>query len=384
MPVITDMPFIENLELNGAYRYSDYDPYGETDTWTLGGRWSPVDTFTIRATYSEAVRVPNIGEAFAPTFAATIGAGDDPCNPNFINAGSQFRFANCEALIGSAVTNGTYNSTNFLSAFVAGTSGGNPNLDPEEAETFTLGAVWRPQGEFNGVFDGLIVTLDYYDIQIDGLIDSLSGFQIAQNCVDAPTINNQFCAAVDRDPTNGFITDFRSGFINLAAVETSGIDWRVDYSFDAPAFLPFEDPGEIRLSTVGTRFLTNDETRDVSAPDEVTDVLGTLSRPEWIFNVNADWEIADFIFGWRTRFESEQLLGGLENEDLINDPDFIDIAYSGNSWVHDVSVSYIVKEGFEIYGGINNVFEEEPYLGSLSRPAGPRGRFFYLGANKTF
>ena len=384
LPVISDMPFIAELELNGAYRYSDYDPYGETDTWTVGGRWSPVETFTIRSTFSQAVRVPNIGEAFSPTFAATIGAGDDPCNPNFINAGSEFRFDNCVALIGSAVTDGTYDSTNFLSAFVAGTTGGNPNLDPEEAETLTIGGVWRPAGEFGGLFDGLIVTVDYYDIQIDGLIDSLSGFEIAQNCVDAPTINNQFCDSVDRDPVDGFITDFRSGFINLAAVETSGIDWRIDYSFDAPQLLPFEDPGEVRLSSVGTRFLTNDETRDVSAPDEVTDVLGTNTRPEWIFNVNADWLIADFIFGWRTRFESEQLLVGLENQDLVNDPDFVSISSSGNSLVHDFSVSYFLTEDFEVYGGVNNAFEEEPYLGQLSRPAGPRGRFFYVGANTTF
>jgi outer membrane receptor protein involved in Fe transport len=384
VPIISGVQFIENLELSGAYRSSDYDPYGETETWSVGGRWSPVETFTLRSTFSQAVRVPNIGEAFAPTFAATIGAGSDPCNQNFINAGSQFRFDNCVALIGGAVTNGTYDSTNFLSAFVAGTTGGNPNLDPEEAETFTLGGVWRPAGEFGGLFDRLVVTLDYYDIQIDGLIDSLTGFNIAQNCVDAPTINNQFCAAVDRDPTNGFITDFRAGIINLAAVETSGIDWRADYSFDAPAFLPFADPGQIRLSTLGTHFLTNEETRDVSAPEAVTDVLGTFTRPEWIFNVNADWEISDFVVGWRARFEDDQLLPGLENQDLENDPDFVSITNTGTSWVHDFSLSYLLSDDYEIYGGVNNVFEVEPYLGTLSRPAGPRGRFFYVGVNATF
>lgn len=384
VPILRGVPFFEELEINGAYRYSDYDPYGETDTWSVGGRWSPVTTLTLRTSYSQAVRVPNIGEAFAPTFAATIGAGQDPCNPNFINAGSQFRFDNCVALIGPSVSNGTYDSTNFLSAFVSGTTGGNPDLDPEEAETLTLGAVWTPSGAFSGLLDGLIVTLDYYEIEIEGLIDSLSGFQIAQNCVDAPTINNQFCAAVDRDPVDGFITDFRSGFINLASVETSGLDWRIDYGFDAPDFLPFRDPGRISLSSLGTHFLSNDEIRDVSAPDEVTDVLGTFTRPEWIFNLNADWSIADFVFGWRGRYESEQLLAGLENEDIESDPDFVNISSTGEAWVHDVSVSYFPREDFEIYGGVNNALNEEPYIATLSRPAGPRGRFFYIGANKTF
>ncbi|MFC4700370.1 TonB-dependent receptor domain-containing protein [Glaciecola siphonariae] len=377
IPIVEDMPFAERVELRTAYRYSDYDPYGSTDAWTVGGVWSPVSSVTVRTTVSEAVRVPNIGEAFAPTFAATLGASQDPCNQNFINAGSEFRASNCAALIGASVTNGTYDSTNFLSAFVSGTTGGNPDLSPEEAETFTLGVVWRPEGDFGGVVDGLVVTMDYYDIQIDGLIDSLSGFDIASNCVDAPTVNNQFCAAVDRDAQNGFITDFRSGFINLAAVETSGIDFRVDYGFS------LDDVGEFVFTMNGTNFLKNDETRDVSAPDEITDVLGTFTRPEWIVNFDVDYIVGDFTIGWRARYESDQLLPGRENQDFENDPDFSNITSTGTSLVHDFSASYTYNEDLEIYGGVNNAFEEEPYLGTLSRPAGPRGRFLFLGLNYT-
>jgi outer membrane receptor protein involved in Fe transport len=184
VPILANQPFAHLLEFNGAYRQSDYDTFGETDTWTMGGRWAPIESLTFRYSVAEAVRVPNIGEAFSPQFGVSIGATDDPCNVNLINAGSEFRFANCEALIGVTVTNGTYNSADFLSAQVPGTSGGNPNLNPEEAETTTIGFVWRPLGDFNGLFDGLIVTVDHYDIKITGLIASLSGFEIAQNCVD--------------------------------------------------------------------------------------------------------------------------------------------------------------------------------------------------------
>lgn len=381
IPLLEGMDFAERLELRAAYRSSDYDPYGTHDAWTVGSMWSPVETFSVRATYSEAVRVPNINEAFAPTFAATLGAGDDPCNQNFIGAGSEFREANCIALIGNAVADGSYDSTNFLSAFVAGTTGGNQDLDPEEAETLTVGTVWRPDGEFDGLFDGLVVTLDYYNIQIDGLIDSLTGFDIASNCVDAPTINNQFCDAVDRDASNGFITNFRSGFINLAAVETSGIDFRLDYGFDLAELA--ETDGRIELSINGTNFLKNDEVRDVSAPDEVTDVLGTFTRPEWIVNMNVDYLIGDFVIGWRGRYEGDQLLPGLENQDIESNPDFISQTHTGSAVVHDFSLSYNFKDNLEVYGGINNAFEEDPYLGTLSRPAGPRGRFYFVGVNYT-
>ncbi|MEQ3640434.1 MAG: TonB-dependent receptor [Alteromonas sp.] len=379
IPLLEGMDFAERLELRTAYRSSDYDPYGTNDAWTVGSVWSPVETFSVRTTYSEAVRVPNINEAFAPTFAATLGAGDDPCNQNFIEAGSEFREANCIALIGDSVADGTYESTNFLSAFVAGTTGGNPDLSPEEAETITIGTVWMPAGELDGLFDGLVFTLDYYNIQIDGLIDSLSGFDIASNCVDAPTINNQFCDAVDRNATNGSISNFRSGFINLAAVETSGIDFRVDYGFDLAELT--DTDSRLNLTLNGTNFLKNDEVRDVSAPDEVTDVLGTFSRPEWIVNMNVDYLIGDFVIGWQGRYESSQLLPGLENQDIENNPDFVSITSTGSALVHDFSVSFTFDDSLEVYGGVNNAFEEDPYLGTLSRPAGPRGRFFFLGLN---
>lgn len=381
VPVLAGLPGVEELELSGAYRLSDYETFGETDTWSVGGRWTVVPSLTLRATQSFAVRVPNIAEAFSPQFTVTLSATDDPCNPQFIDAGSEFRRQNCAAFI-SDLDN--YNSTNFVSARIPGVSGGNPDLEPEEADTFTVGAVWQPDGEFQGKFDGLTVTVDYYQIEIDGLIDSLGGFDIAQNCVDAPTVNNVFCDAIDRDPTEGFITGFRSGQINLAAVETSGIDWRIDYTMDMLNFMNLDDPGELRLASLGSRFLEHEETRDVSAPDEVTDVLTTFGRPEWIANFTADWFIGDLRVGWGGRYESDQLLPGIELQDLENDPNFANITHSGDSWVHDFTASYFFSEELEVYGGINNAFNEEPYLGALSRPAGPRGTFFFAGVNATF
>jgi outer membrane receptor protein involved in Fe transport len=115
VPLLEGAPFAERLELRTAYRASDYDVYGSTDTWTVGGVWSPVESFTLRTTFSEAVRVPNIDEAFSPQVAVTIGATQDPCNQNLISAGSEFRRQNCIALIGQSVADGTYESTNFLS-----------------------------------------------------------------------------------------------------------------------------------------------------------------------------------------------------------------------------------------------------------------------------
>jgi len=384
VPLLSDLPLIEQFEFNGSYRFSDYETFESTDTWSLGSRWTVVPSLTVRSTFSRAVRIPNIGEAFAPTFTAFLGADDDPCNPQFVDAGSEFRRDNCIALVGPVGDDpNAFNSTDFVSARIPGQSGGNPNLDPEEADSYTVGGVFRPSGELGGLLDGLVVTIDWYKIEIDGLIDTLGGFEIASNCVDAPTLNNQFCEAIDRDPTFGFITGFQSGFINLAAVETSGVDWRVDYRMDVPDFLGGARFGELVFSSLGTRFLTNDETRDVSAPDEITDVLGELSRPEWIVNLNADWIAGNFRIGWNGRFESKQLTTGVTNNDLSTNPDFVNIRKTGRSVVHDFTGSYFINDRWELYGGINNAFEEKPFIGALSRPTGPRGRFFFLGMNVT-
>ena len=139
----------------------------------------------------------------------------------------------------------------------------------------------------------------------------------------------------------------------------------------------------MNLTLNGTHFTKNDETRDVSAPDEITDVLGTFTRPEWIVNMRADYLIGDFVFGWRGRYEGDQLLPGIENQDIENNPDFINITSTGSAFVHDFSVSWGFTENMELYGGVNNAFAEDPFLGTLSRPAGPRGRFYYMGLNMT-
>jgi len=112
-------------------------------------------------------------------------------------------------------------------------------------------------------------------------------------------------------------------------------------------------------------------------------VLGELSRPEWIANFNADWRVADFRFGWNGRYESSQRSTGVTNNDLESNPDFVNIRNTGSSLVHDFTASWYISDRFEVYGGINNAFEEEPYIGALSRPTGPRGRFFFAGLNIT-
>jgi outer membrane receptor protein involved in Fe transport len=183
--------------------------------------------------------------------------------------------------------------------------------------------------------------------------------------VDLPDVNNQFCDQIFRDPTDGFITGFRSGEINLGSVQTEGVDFTLNYGFDLgetfdPGRFFSDEEGRLTLGLLGTHFLSNDEVRDPTAPDTVTNVQGEFTLPDWIVNFNADYDIGRFGLGWRVRYESSQIVPGVSNDDLESDPDFIDISETGDSFVHDFTDSYEVREDLELYGGANNAFDRAP------------------------
>lgn len=404
VPLLADMKFVDLLEFTGAIRFSDYNTIGKTTAWTAGGRYKPHDTLTFRGTYSVAVRAPNLAELFGPVRSATIGLLADPCAAQNITQGSNFREANCLEFVAPG-----FNPANFGSAFRPGTTGGNPNLQEEEAETFTAGFVWQP----TSFLSGLSVIADYYDINITGAIGSLTGVQIAAACVDLPTTDNQFCPLITRNATNGLIENFTAGNVNLGAITARGIDFAATYGFDTPFG---SDLGTIDLSVSGTYFLedstvfdatgnagleglTGAELEQALVNQEITnDNIGEFGTPEFIANLGVTWNMEKFKLGWIGRFESSQLSPGVSNISVVDvdieggqvvvtdDNTFVPLAQrdTGSSLVSDFFASYDFSEKFSLYGGVNNAFDREPYLGSLVRPIGVRGRFFYVGVRGSF
>jgi iron complex outermembrane recepter protein len=405
VPLLADISFVDLLEVNGAIRFSDYNTIGRTTAYSVGGRYKPFDSLTFRGTYSVAVRAPNLAELFGPITAATIGLTADPCAATNIGAGSAFREQNCLEFVPAA-----FNPADFASAFRPGTTGGNPDLQEEEATTFTAGFVFQPRGFLNG----LTLIADYYDIEITDAIGSLTGVQIASACVDLPTTDNQFCDQIFRNATTGVIDNFTAGNVNLGLLAVRGIDFAATYDFD----VPFGDNlGSIRLSATGTRFLEDTSVFDATAGaliaaiedplqrqraailDDITnDQLGEFGNPEWIANFGVNWNLGKFTLGWTGRFESSQLSPGIDNVEVVevsidggavvvrDDNSFVALPQrdTGSSIVNDFFASLEVTEAFNIYGGINNAFDRDPYLGTLIRPAGVRGRFFYFGLRGKF
>ncbi|MFT6094062.1 MAG: outer membrane receptor protein involved in Fe transport [Pseudohongiellaceae bacterium] len=363
-PLIADVPGIELLEVTGAVRFADYSTVGSNDAWSTGLRYSPGFGLTVRGTLSEAVRAPNIAELFSPQQPDFFAFQDDPCTVQNIDLGTANRASNCAQF----VPNG-YDVNDFITAGIPGVTGGNPSLAQEESTTITAGIVYEP--EFIG---GLRIIIDYYNTEIEGAIDALSPERIAEACVDLGSTSNQFCPLIERAP-EGFITFHQSGQVNLGAFEVSGIDFAFDYGFD------IGDMGSINLGITGTHLLDFDEFQDPIDSSVVETRVGEFGFPEWIYNVNASWTISDLRLSWAGRYEDSQLLPTISNQQIAGNPLFVDPSQTGDSWVHDFNFSYNLNERANIYGGLNNAFDQTPYLGSLSRPAGPRGRFGFVAVN---
>ncbi len=410
LPLLADLPFADYLEVTASGRISDYNTIGSTETYSFGATYRPVDWFTLRGTLSRAIRAPNIGELFNPQLAAFIGVDADPCDDGNINNGSANRPTNCAEFVAPG-----FDSSNFLTAFVTGTTGGNPDLIEETSDSLTIGGIFEPGNSiFGGALDGLVVLADYYDIEITDAVGSLTGAAIASACVDLPSTDNQFCDAIQRDANNGgAISGFTSGNINLSVLRARGVDFEARYTFDAP--FGNGNWGEFQLSAAGTHFIERFTESDpviaqtiASEPDPlqqqlliadqatVSDLLGVVGNPDWIVNFGVNWQFEGWNIGWRGRFEDSALQfsnAAATDVEIVGDAVVVSPNVgladpsqltTGSSLEHDISVSYDLRDDIQLFGGVNNLTDEEPFLGSLARPVSPRGRFFFFGVSGSF
>ena len=370
LPIFRDRPFAEELTIDGAIRLADYSTLGEATTWKVGGTWAPVESLSFRATLSEAVRAPNISELFDPQLPITVAATADPCDPVNVNDGSAAREANCIADLQAAGVpmaeivdgGGNYIWTNPLTARFAGVSGGNPDLDVETAETVTAGFVFTPS-----FVDGLSLTVDYWDVEIEDAISAVGSGDILEGCLDSTNYPGlDFCSLFSRRADGGL--DFlETGQINYARIEASGVDFAASYSFD------------VGVNTFGARLVGSyqDKLDRYFNPLDLNDVdpeVQEIQLPEWSGNLTLSWDRGPLSVALQTSYLSEQSVDEIEDVDLYGDDAFFDEIY-----IFDANASYELSESFTIYGGVNNIADEEPYATQTAWPVGPRGRFFFFG-----
>jgi outer membrane receptor protein involved in Fe transport len=212
IPLADGWSWMKHAALDIAGRWANYSGAGTIWAYKAGLDLGIADAFRLRGTYSRDVRAGNLSERFDKT--GGIGNVTDPRslaeNPN----GGQ-----------------TYQVTIF--------SGGNPNIKPETADTFTAGAVIEP-----GFLPGLSLSADWYRVKIKGAISTVGVNEVAKRClVDQ---DPAFCALVTTDASqNGKIILVGNQFVNVARATVEGIDAEVDYHTN----LNLLGGGQERLST---------------------------------------------------------------------------------------------------------------------------------------
>jgi outer membrane receptor protein involved in Fe transport len=285
VPLLSDLPFAKRLEVEAAYRYSHYSDNPSTGTWKAGGAWEPFDGFTVRGTYSHSVRVPNFGELYSPIGFSTYGKIDDPCSGAFVNQAPN-RLANCKTLMPNLAIPLPYPNQNIPIVY----SGGNPDLTPETSNSYTIGAVFQP-----AFLPGFDLTADYWDINIDNAITSLSYMTILQLCVaDAGGLNQAYCQLVTRN-ADGTVAEVRSQNANLAGQHARGIDIGARYR------VPIGD-GMFRAALNGTYLL--EQTTISSVGVAGVDYAGSWNYPRIRATLLTSYSIGKFEVGLNTRFIS--------------------------------------------------------------------------------
>jgi iron complex outermembrane recepter protein len=308
IPLLGDLPFVESLNLELGGRYSDYNTTGGSFTWKALGDWEVTDWFRFRGGYNKAERSPNVGELFQALQQVFAVAGrGDVCSINnqtpwganpATNPNSAAAVAICTALMtpqGAANFYGNPANQGAGFAFVFQSSTGNPDLTPEVAKTWTVGAVLQSPLE-NPWFRRLRLSADYYNIRVDDAIAGQTADVAQQACFDVafnPTFDPTApaCLRLTRDPNQGTISDIGSTFTNDGRFRTDGLDVQLDWNVN------FEDaevglPGSINLNVL-FNYLFNIKSATLPT-NPLIDYAGTLGP------VNGENGLNAGAYEWRT------------------------------------------------------------------------------------
>lgn len=363
IPLVEGKTMVDSLTLDLGYRYSDYSFGPTTDTYKFAGNWALNDDVKLRASFQRAVRAPNVVELFEPLGGGLFPMQREPCfraDPTQALSDSGYSFEQCAR---TGVTQAVWdnggpdgNPANQYNQLAGGTL----DLEPEEADTVSFGVIWTP-----GFVDGLTVTVDYYDIEIEGAIQGPDEEQILLGCIE----RNEQCDRINRglgdtlwlgqaSATNSVLAPYAN--IGFLAVE--GIDVEINYTFD------IGDMGTINIANItgNVRSYQQQDFPEAEVIDCEGSYGGSCGLPIIDFQnrMQATWATpwnvtANLI--WRHIGAVDQVFVTGEANDIPSQDYF------------DVAATWDVTEWGQVRFGINNLLDEEAPLvgnGTTSRENG--------------
>ena len=352
LPMVEDVEFAESLILELGYRYSDYSSSGSEPTYKVAVDWTPIEDWKIRASYNRAVRAPNIGELFA---SQSIGlwSGTDPCaNRTDADGNTLPPTASAAACANAGVSAAQYGTILPSPAGqYNGFFGGNPDLAPEIADTYTVGVVGQLTDDAN-------FSLDYWSIEIDDVIDNISPELTVSQC--AATGNASFCDNVTRSPS-GSLWLGQAGFVtatnlNLASQKWEGVDLSAAYSTDIAG-------GSLSATLVGTYMLTKETEPLPGDADSIYDctdgIDGTcFPQPKWRHVMNVNFDKDDWGVNLKWRFLGRVDYNGAVDEKGEPVDTLIGNGIGSQTYI-DVAGHYNINDNIIARLGVNNILDKE-------------------------
>ncbi len=368
VPLIQDAPLAKEVSFEGGYRYADYSSAGGVDAYKAGLEWQITSDIRLRGSFQHAVRAPNVNELFNPPHTG-LTAGTDPC----AGASPQFSLTQCE---NTGVTAAQYGHVvQCVSSQCSSTNGGNPALKPEVSDTKSLGFVLTPS-----FVPGFNLSVDWFDINVKGVIESVPLTAIFRTCADDPTSTlvvlghtQTYCSLFNRNAVTGQL--FGQGstggfiavpFVNGGLLHTEGVDMEANYHASLSDW-GMGDHGSLNINLIGTytEKLFN-VLPGLGGSYDCAGLFGTTCgtpTPKWRHKMRVTW-----VTPWNLSLSAQwrhvagtALDFNTSNPALHNPlaPDIDDARIPAYNYF-DLSGEWRIRDRMTLHAGVNNVFDKDP------------------------
>ncbi|MPT48813.1 MAG: TonB-dependent receptor [Sphingobium sp.] len=396
VPLIKDTPFIHELGIGGAFRYSDYSTSGSVTSYEGDVRWSPVRSLMFRGSYQRAVRAPNIGELFSPRTGIQIQFGTppagigDPCDVRSIARtganGAQVR----DLCLAQGVPLAAIDSYQFPTTATGGIISGNGNLKPEKADTYNIGFIWNAPAT-SPWLSGISLSVDYYNIKINNVISTIPGLTTLSSCYNLDGANpsysasNSFCQLLTRD-SQGLLETIGQPYMNLGALQTDGVEIQAGWSLRLSDAGMGSGSGRVYInSAIG---FTNHYKIKTLPTSVFQDFAGTNTvaspRPSWKALTTVGYGSDGVSFGLRWQY-----MDGMKDITSVTTPTNPAPGVGAYN-LFDLFGTARVNDAITLRAGINNLFDKGLMVVSSSQNStdvgtyDAVGRSFYVGARVNF
>jgi iron complex outermembrane receptor protein len=404
VPVLSDLPLAKDVSLNLGYRLSDYDSIDSVSTYKATGDWAMFDWLRFRGGYQRAIRAPSLGELYPNPgggqglIQSTASGNGDPCDVNGVlrSAANPNAARVRDLCIASGVPLSVIDIFQFSGSAVSVRTPFSTALHEETADTYTVGAVLRPDFELP-TLRNLQLSLDYYSIEIADAVGFITGPIVLNECFNRNgssnpdySASNPSCQLVLRDD-GGSISEILTPQLNLGAYNTAGIDLQIDGSFDLSDIGVPVGYGEIDLNFV-LSYLDRYEIQNL-AGQPFTDYAGTIgnaqidpytiSFPEWKATASATYAIGsgsvtlasrwfDSLYHYQDAGAATRTRAGVASRIYFDLTGKVDLPFD-----------------MQLRGGVLNVADTQPPEWTGEGATDPAlfdilGRRFFIGVNKMF